>query len=101
CLRQRDAPAHTAGELVRIVVAEAREADAPEPLVGPLQGVAALDAAELEPRGDVLSCAPPGQERFRLEQVAGAAVQSPQRLAGDADDSRGWCEQARRHVEQR
>src|SRR5207245_10008898 len=53
------------------------------------------------PRGDILSCAPPGQERFCLEQVAGAAVQSPQRLACDADDSRGGCEQARRHVEQR
>ena len=53
-LRQRDAPAHTAGELMRIVIAKAREADAPEPLVGPVQGVAALHATELEPGGHVV-----------------------------------------------
>ena len=72
-LRQADALAHAARELVRIAVAEAAEADA---LAATPRACAAASAhaAELEPGHHVLQRGAPGHQALGLEHVAGAPV---------------------------
>ena len=98
-LREADALSHAARELVRIAVAEAAEADAPEPLLRLLLGPGA--AAELEPGGDVLQRRAPRHQAVGLEHVAGAAVDSRERRAEHLDRSAARREQAGGDVEQR
>ena len=87
-LGQRDALAHAAGELVRIALLEAGEADAIEPLPRALFRFAAIDAREFQTGEHVVERVAPGHQRFGLEHVAGAAVDAGKRFAEHANVAR-------------
>ena len=89
-LRQADALAHAARELVRVAVAEAAEADALEPGLGLGAGIG--DAAELEPRHHVLRRGAPGHQALGLEHVAGAPVHARERAAEHLDGAGARCD---------
>src|SRR5262245_10861333 len=86
---------------VRIARAELGEADAGEPSLRALARRRARDAGGLEPDRDVLQRGLPREQRVRLEQVAGLAVERGERHAENVDAARGRRDQPGGDVEQR
>ncbi len=73
---------------MRIALAETAQADALQPLVGSLECLGALHAAEFEPRRNVGARGTPRHQRFGLEQVAGLWIEPGERRAEHLDASR-------------
>ena len=82
-LCKRHSLAHPARELVRIAIAETREANASQPFLGARVGLGPRHACEEETGGDVLARAPPGHQRVGLEHVTRAPVETREALAAD------------------
>src|SRR5438477_2941993 len=89
-LRKRDPLAHSAGQLIRIAVLEACQADARDPIAGSLPRVAVRSAVIARARGDVSQHGLPGEDRVGLEDVADSIRDAGHRLAGDVDLSLAW-----------
>ena len=64
---EADALAHAAGELVRILLLEAGEADLVDVVARDLLALGPRHAAQLEPEGDVAQHGRPGHQREVLE----------------------------------
>src|SRR5206468_12455945 len=95
--------AHATRHLMRIAIAEARQPNSPQPGLALLQGLTALNAAEVEARDYVVDARPPGHQRIHLEHVACAPVHTlgrQKRLAEHADGAGRRLEQAGGDVEQ-
>src|SRR6267378_2202204 len=67
---ERDALAHAARELVRVVALEAGQPDAPQPLEGPRARLAGGSAPDRQRQRDVLQRRLPRQQRVALEEIA-------------------------------
>src|SRR5207302_4202604 len=84
-LRQADAFAHPARELVRIAVFETRQAHPLDPLLGLLVGVSRGGAAIARSGSDVAQHCLPREDRVALEDVADAVGNAVDRLPGYQD----------------
>src|SRR5262249_57277348 len=98
-LDQADALSLAAREHVRIARAELGEADAGKPGPRALARKRPSDTGGLEPDGDVLQRRLPREQRLRLEQVTGLAVEPGERRAEDLDAARRGRDQPSRDVE--
>src|SRR5258708_40092104 len=66
---------------MREPVAEAGEADAPQPLLAQSPRLLGRHAAKLQARNHVVERTPPGKQRLGLKKVGGLAVEADQRFA--------------------
>ncbi len=80
-----DPLAHAAGQLVRDSCARTGEADLGDVLACDRLALGVLDAAQLEPEGDVAQDRRPGQQREVLEHEAPARDRARYRDAADQD----------------
>ena len=102
CARQRDALLLTAGELVRVAVAELRQLDDLEHLRDALVGLGLADAGHLQAEGDVLRDGQVREQRIGLEHHADIALvgfQPGDVLAADDDLAGGRLLEAGNHPE--
>ena len=86
---------------MRVPVPESVETDPPQPFPAPLRRLASRHAAKLEPRDE--SCAErvtPWHEALSLEPIAGAPVETGERLAEHRDGTGGGLQQPGREVEE-
>src|SRR5690606_34141628 len=99
-LRQADALALTAGELVRVSVQKGAQADAAQPIRSTLPGFGRRRAVHLERDGNVLQGRLPRHEGIGLEEIARLAVYAFELSAEDLALAGRWREQTRRYVQQ-
>ncbi len=92
--RHADALLHAAGELARVGLLEAGEADHGEDLADALGALGRVDAAGLEDDVDVLGDGHPRVEREALEDDGDAGVQARERLAVVEDLALGRLDEA-------
>src|SRR5262249_4286626 len=85
----------------RIAVAEARKPDPREPRLRPRARLAAADASDLEPDGDVVQGALPGKQCVGLKQIAGLTVQPGERRTEDRNVPDRRPDQTGGNVEER
>src|SRR5438309_82202 len=78
--------AHAARQLMRMMVLEAREPDAPQPLARVGVRLPLADAVEERPKRDVADHRLPGKQRVGLEDEARPARDAVHGALADADD---------------
>ena len=99
-LRERDALAHPAGELVRVALAEAAQTDALQPGVASFKSLFPRDTAKFQARDDIFQGVAPRHERLGLEHVARARVDPAQRTSEYGYRAGRWLEQPGSDIEQ-
>lgn len=99
-LRQRHAPPHASGKLRGVVIREVNKSDAAKPGFRLFFGFGGGSVRPNEPRLDILENGFPRQQRFLLEQIGSAWVNSRQGFSEYGDLSRGGREQTGRNVQQ-
>ena len=99
-LREADALALAAGELMRIAIRESQQAYPPQPPPRLFQRRCPRCAADLQGDGDVVERRLPRHQGILLEQVPRLAVQPCEFLAEDGDRARCRPQQACRCVQQ-
>jgi hypothetical protein len=100
-LREADPLALAAGELMRIAVGERCQADALQPGLRSLPGLAPRHAGDFQADGDIVPRRLPRHDRVPLEEVAGLAVEAFQSPTEYPHLSGSGPQQSRCHVEQR
>src|SRR5438477_1239918 len=83
-LRERGPLAHAAGELVRVVPLESRQADTLDPVASAFVGVRTVDATEPRAGGYVVEHALPWEDCVDLKNVSNVAANAPHDLVTDA-----------------
>jgi hypothetical protein len=100
-LGHRDALAHAAAQLRRIVRLEAGEAHARQPVVCESAGGTSGRPAEHWAQSDVVAHVLPRKQRILLKHVRGMRVEPGKFLPADADASRRSRQQPRGQIQQR
>src|SRR6266508_3793281 len=80
-LRERDALAHSTGELVGVALVESAEANAREPAVTPFKSLFPSHTAKFQAGDDIFHSVAPRHERLGLEHVARARVDPAERAS--------------------
>src|SRR5438552_11633853 len=83
-LRERGPLAHAAGELMRVVPLESRQADTLDPVASAFVGVTTVDATEPRAGGYVVEHALPWEDGVDLKNVSNVAANAPLDLVTDA-----------------
>ncbi|MNZ89010.1 hypothetical protein D3C78_1079130 [compost metagenome] len=96
----RHALHHAAGELLRIIAGEARQADLVEVVLDDLLALASRQATTLEAELDVVAHVEPGEQRVALEHHAAIRPRPVDALAADVDVALGRLGQPGGEVEQ-
>src|SRR5437773_6004326 len=99
-LRERDALAHSTGELVGVALAESGEANAVQPGVTPFKSLFPRHAAKFQTGNDIFYGVAPRHERLGMEHLARARVDPAERASEHGYRAGRGLEQSGSDVEQ-